>query len=120
MATSNSLNFSLVVNYELLMLRIFYSQNLLFYYSRCYFELKVVFVFLSCTCCVSAFVICVCVFLHCCLGRMGTDYTYFSQVYVKPYCRIGVYAIGLGLGYLLYVTKRQAKFRKVSAPHQLT
>lgn len=51
---------------------------------------------------------------------MGTDYTYFSQVYVKPYCRIGVYAIGLGLGYLLYVTKRQAKFRKVSAPHQLT
>ncbi|PVD35912.1 hypothetical protein C0Q70_02881 [Pomacea canaliculata] len=44
---------------------------------------------------------------------MGTDYTYFSQVYVKPYCRIGVYAIGLGLGYLLYVTKRQAKFRKL-------
>lgn len=50
MAMSNNLNFLLVVNHELLMLSIFYSQNLLFYYSRCYLELKVVCV---CGVCVS-------------------------------------------------------------------
>nr|KAG5696049.1 hypothetical protein BaRGS_017161 [Batillaria attramentaria] len=38
---------------------------------------------------------------------------YFSRIYVKPYCRVGVYAIGLGLGYLLYVTKRQVNFKRV-------
>lgn len=45
------------------------------------------------------------------LRMQETDY--FSSIYVKPYCRIGVYAIGLGLGYLLWCTKRQMKFKKI-------
>ncbi|CAL1531216.1 unnamed protein product, partial [Lymnaea stagnalis] len=37
---------------------------------------------------------------------------YWSLIYVKPYSRIGVYCIGLGLGYFLFVCDRQMKFRK--------
>ncbi|BFZ22751.1 hypothetical protein BsWGS_25791 [Bradybaena similaris] len=38
---------------------------------------------------------------------------YFSLIYVKPYSRIGVYCIGLALGYLLFKCDRQMKFRKI-------
>ncbi|XP_055859972.1 O-acyltransferase like protein-like [Biomphalaria glabrata] len=38
---------------------------------------------------------------------------YWSLIYVKPYSRIGVYCIGLGLGYLLFNCDRQMKFRKM-------
>ncbi|XP_059171001.1 nose resistant to fluoxetine protein 6-like [Physella acuta] len=37
---------------------------------------------------------------------------YWSLIYVKPYSRIGIYCIGLGLGYFLFVCDRQMKFRK--------
>ncbi|KAK3592290.1 hypothetical protein CHS0354_032680 [Potamilus streckersoni] len=38
---------------------------------------------------------------------------YFDKVYIKPYCRMGPYIIGLITGYLLYRTKRQVNIPKV-------
>lgn len=38
---------------------------------------------------------------------------FFSEVYVKPYCRVGAYAVGMGLGYFLFSTQRQIYFRKL-------
>ncbi|XP_055881459.1 uncharacterized protein LOC106079467 isoform X2 [Biomphalaria glabrata] len=44
--------------------------------------------------------------------RMGnTDY--FSKIYIKPYCRVAPYVIGLALGYLLFTTERKTRLRKV-------
>lgn len=38
---------------------------------------------------------------------------YWSDTYVKPWCRIGVYFIGMLTGYILYVTNNKLKMRKV-------
>ncbi|CAG5127758.1 unnamed protein product, partial [Candidula unifasciata] len=46
-------------------------------------------------------------------NSMRTNTTsYFSEVQVKPYCRAGVYAIGLGLGYFLYSGDKKVRLRK--------
>ncbi|XP_059140436.1 nose resistant to fluoxetine protein 6-like [Physella acuta] len=45
------------------------------------------------------------------LRMSNTDY--FSKVYVKPYCRVGAYAIGLGLGYLLYTGDKKIRLRQI-------
>nr|KAG5696850.1 hypothetical protein BaRGS_030974 [Batillaria attramentaria] len=44
---------------------------------------------------------------------MSMDSRFFSEVYVKPYCRVGAYAVGMGLGYFLNSTNRQIYFRKI-------
>lgn len=41
---------------------------------------------------------------------------FFATVYAKPYCRVGAFAIGMGLGYFLHSTRRQIFFRKVRVP----
>ncbi|KAL3870699.1 hypothetical protein ACJMK2_038743 [Sinanodonta woodiana] len=38
---------------------------------------------------------------------------YFDKVYIKPYCRMGPYVIGLITGYVLYRTKCQVNINKV-------
>ncbi|KAL3870698.1 hypothetical protein ACJMK2_038742 [Sinanodonta woodiana] len=38
---------------------------------------------------------------------------YFDKVYIKPYCRMGPYVVGLITGYVLYRTKRQVNMPKV-------
>ncbi|KAL3870700.1 hypothetical protein ACJMK2_038744 [Sinanodonta woodiana] len=38
---------------------------------------------------------------------------YFDKVYIKPYCRMGPYVVGLITGYVLYRTKRQINMPKV-------
>ncbi|KAL3870701.1 hypothetical protein ACJMK2_038745 [Sinanodonta woodiana] len=38
---------------------------------------------------------------------------YFDKVYIKPYCRMGPYVVGLITGYVLYRTKRQVNMHKV-------
>ncbi|XP_041347289.1 uncharacterized protein LOC121367246 [Gigantopelta aegis] len=42
--------------------------------------------------------------------RMGGGY--FANVYAKPYCRVGVFAIGIALGYALFKAGRRVYFRK--------
>ncbi|XP_053214293.1 nose resistant to fluoxetine protein 6-like [Panonychus citri] len=37
---------------------------------------------------------------------------YYTHVYIKPWCRIGAYCIGLGLGDILILTKRNLKINK--------
>lgn len=39
---------------------------------------------------------------------------YYTHVYIKPWCRIGAYCIGLGLGDILILTKRNLKINKVN------
>ncbi|KAK7485821.1 hypothetical protein BaRGS_00022921 [Batillaria attramentaria] len=46
-------------------------------------------------------------------SMLSMDSRFFSEVYVKPYCRVGAYAVGMGLGYFLYSTNRQIYFRKL-------
>jgi peptidoglycan/LPS O-acetylase OafA/YrhL len=36
------------------------------------------------------------------LNQSNTSHKYMTDVYIKPWCRIGPYAIGLLLGYVLY------------------
>ncbi|XP_055956916.1 nose resistant to fluoxetine protein 6 [Patella vulgata] len=43
---------------------------------------------------------------------MSFNADYFNIVYVKPYTRVGVYAIGLALGYLIH-KKKGKKLSKV-------
>ena len=38
---------------------------------------------------------------------------FFATVYAKPYCRVGTFAVGMGLGYFLHSTERRVFFRKV-------
>ncbi|XP_039272534.2 nose resistant to fluoxetine protein 6-like [Styela clava] len=40
----------------------------------------------------------------------GNDY--FSDIYTKPWCRIGVYMIGMATGYILFVTKGKIRMQK--------
>nr|KAG5698703.1 hypothetical protein BaRGS_008477 [Batillaria attramentaria] len=47
------------------------------------------------------------------IHEIGMDSRFFSEVYVKPYCRVGAYAVGMGLGYFLNSTNRQIYFRKI-------
>ncbi|XP_076456300.1 uncharacterized protein LOC143290596 isoform X2 [Babylonia areolata] len=44
------------------------------------------------------------------LLSMSADF--FADVYSKPYCRVGAFAVGMGLGYFLHATRRQVFFRK--------
>ena len=46
-------------------------------------------------------------------SRDPTDFQY-EAVYIKPWCRFGPYAIGIGMGYILYRTKCTVKMNKVS------
>ncbi|KAK7483363.1 hypothetical protein BaRGS_00025423, partial [Batillaria attramentaria] len=46
-------------------------------------------------------------------SMLSMDSRFFSEVYVKPYCRVGAYAVGMGLGYFLNSTNRQIYFRKL-------
>jgi len=38
---------------------------------------------------------------------------YLSDIYTKPWCRIGAYIIGMMTGYFLHTTKCQFKMNKV-------
>lgn len=38
---------------------------------------------------------------------------YFQDIYGKPWCRIGVYVIGMMAGYILYATNKRLKIRLV-------
>lgn len=38
---------------------------------------------------------------------------YFSKYYIKPWCRMGPYIIGIMFGYLLYKTKGKLRIHKV-------
>ena len=48
--------------------------------------------------------------------------SYMHDVYFPPWCRVGSFAIGLMLGYLMVVTRRQLMMSKVSISvcHQLS
>ncbi|XP_041372351.1 O-acyltransferase like protein-like [Gigantopelta aegis] len=37
---------------------------------------------------------------------------FFEDIYAKPYCRVGVFAIGIALGYAIYMAGRHVYFRK--------
>ncbi|XP_046549693.1 nose resistant to fluoxetine protein 6-like [Haliotis rubra] len=46
-------------------------------------------------------------------NMLRMDHGYFSDVYVKPYCRVGVFAIGMMLGYILNNFGRRMYLRKM-------
>lgn len=39
---------------------------------------------------------------------------YFDDYYIKPYCRVGPYIVGIFYGYLLYKTDCKLKINKVT------
>lgn len=39
----------------------------------------------------------------------SNDFSYFTKYYVKPYCRMGPYIVGIVTGYILYKTKCKVK-----------
>ncbi|XP_067687102.1 O-acyltransferase like protein-like [Haliotis asinina] len=45
-------------------------------------------------------------------NMLRMDHGYFSDIYAKPYCRVGVFAIGMMLGYILNRVGRKANLRK--------
>ena len=50
-------------------------------------------------------------FLQC---NAFSRFTWFADVYVKPWCRIGPYIVGIMVGYLLHITdKQKPKIHKV-------
>ncbi|XP_071103106.1 O-acyltransferase like protein-like isoform X1 [Haliotis cracherodii] len=46
-------------------------------------------------------------------NMLRMDSGYFSDVYAKPYCRVGVFAIGMMLGYILNKVGRRVYLRKL-------
>ncbi|XP_067685737.1 O-acyltransferase like protein-like [Haliotis asinina] len=46
-------------------------------------------------------------------NMLRMDHGYFSDVYAKPYCRVGVFAIGMMLGYILNKVGRRVYLRKM-------
>ncbi|XP_039271604.2 nose resistant to fluoxetine protein 6-like [Styela clava] len=44
---------------------------------------------------------------------MSSDDSFWNETYVRPWCRIGVYVIGLATGYVIHVTKRKIKMNEV-------
>ncbi|XP_070174525.1 uncharacterized protein [Littorina saxatilis] len=46
-------------------------------------------------------------------NMLSMEVEFFAQVYAKPYCRVGAFAVGMGLGYFLHSTERRIFFRKV-------
>ncbi|XP_071104181.1 O-acyltransferase like protein-like [Haliotis cracherodii] len=46
-------------------------------------------------------------------NMLRMDSGYFSDVYAKPYCRVGVFAIGMMLGYILNKVGRRTHLRKI-------
>ena len=37
-----------------------------------------------------------------------------SDIYTKPWCRVGAYMVGMMTGYFLYINKNQFRLNKVS------
>ncbi|ESP02882.1 hypothetical protein LOTGIDRAFT_185624 [Lottia gigantea] len=44
----------------------------------------------------------------------SNNYEYMNEVYLKPWCRVGVYAMGLALGYIIYKTKLKYRLRRTT------
>ncbi|RWS30003.1 Nose resistant to fluoxetine protein 6-like protein, partial [Leptotrombidium deliense] len=38
---------------------------------------------------------------------------YYGAIYIKPYCRIGPYLVGIALGYLIYASNGQLQLKKI-------
>jgi len=39
---------------------------------------------------------------------------YYGSVYIKPYCRIGPYLVGIVLAYAIYTSQGDIKMKKVN------
>ncbi|PVD37159.1 hypothetical protein C0Q70_04154 [Pomacea canaliculata] len=46
-------------------------------------------------------------------NMLNMEEGYFDEVYVKPYCRVGAFAVGMALGYFLHSTEHRVYFRKL-------
>ena len=48
------------------------------------------------------------------LSRRRNGLDYMHKVYIPPWCRVGPFAVGLVLGYSLFITRGQVRMSKVS------